>query len=754
MIDPARTAPARGGPDQPPAPATDGEEHVAVVFVHGMGSQRRYEELSGLVQELESYDRELGPGNGAGRLKHAGVRFELQHGDPSETISYIELDFHRPDGRGGDVRETYRFYEVYWAPVTAVGVPWWRVLLWLIGQARNPWRVLGSDWRSRARYRVSNLYKVYERVKRRLAGSPVEQAEAEQVLAQVVSAYDAFHDSMARTLYQRGTFADFMAFLDSDRWPMPAPELAAGPRPRERDAEARRRLAVAWRRTYLLAECRNAAVLLSILVALLLFFAILAAAVAGIISPMPLPAPLANGTFSPPTIIFSSITLILSFLGIKRFLEHFLGDVAFWTSYEETAARHRLRKEIEQIAFTTLQHVFHPPACKGVVLVAHSLGSSIAYEALLDLAKVNRTAGAEPVALDKLRYFVTYGSPIDKIHYFFQNQRADSLRYQRVVESARGDVRAFLARADERVARWINFWDPADVISGSLQSPLPLSWEDPSSGEPIGPGRRRQLQIANIEVAGGSPRPDTSHTGYLRSPAIHATVVPTIYNCIFNDRFQDPLPARAPWSIQLALAIPILLTWLATPVLWLFGQVYSLLALLLRVLPSRLELGPPLWKHRLLVLQRAGLTWAARIVQGLALLLVWVGSFAFGLIAPWAIDWTYRAINAGLGAAQFLRAFGLPIPARVVQPEPTELFRLILAVPPAVAALSVVALVLYVILLLISLLLNNLRSRVRLGPTAPGPARPPAYPPAAARAAPRGSASPRPPRRQRPPRRR
>jgi hypothetical protein len=93
----------------------------------------------------------------------------------------------------------------------------------------------------------------------------------------------------------------------------------------------------------------------------------------------------------------------------------------------------------------TFSHVLNDPTCERVTIVAHSLGTSIAHDALLALTRRNRAhqAGdpiAGPVPLKKIEHFVTMGSPIDKIEYFFESYSSSSHRYKRVIEALRGDI--------------------------------------------------------------------------------------------------------------------------------------------------------------------------------------------------------------------------------------------------------------------------------------------------------------------------
>jgi hypothetical protein len=112
------------------------------------------------------------------------------------------------------------------------------------------------------------------------------------------------------------------------------------------------------------------------------------------------------------------------------------------------------------------------------------------------------------VQLEKIRHFVTLGSPIDKINYFFESYRSAYHRYTRVVETLRGDIADVPFAKNRRPhIHWVNFWDEADIISGSLHSPngrKSLRWGvdnvHVSSLHFPAPGRAHAAYFGNREV--------------------------------------------------------------------------------------------------------------------------------------------------------------------------------------------------------------------------------------------------------------
>jgi pimeloyl-ACP methyl ester carboxylesterase len=144
----------------------------------------------------------------------------------------------------------------------------------------------------------------------------------------------------------------------------------------------------------------------------------------------------------------------------------------------ETDEKYDKRRRIMQCGIDLMTHVLNDPGCERVVVIGHSLGTSVAHDTLLALTNANRVTNLQDpifgaVDLRKVRHFVTMGSPIDKINYFFESYRSQHYRYRRVVETLRGDITtAPFTRGTQPYVHWVNFWDEADIISGPVESPV------------------------------------------------------------------------------------------------------------------------------------------------------------------------------------------------------------------------------------------------------------------------------------------
>jgi len=500
--------------DSTPAP------HTSVVYVHGMGSQRRYEETSRLVDSLDHYvnGRQGGPSS-VGKLTDIEAQVEPLLPGRTDTIGYIETRYSDGSTKSPTM---VRFYEAYWAPVMARTSSAASVARWLFRQPLRPWKTMTAPWRERQRLRRATLVSQFER--RRPGVSAITRAE----YAALMALYDDFEGPKQRRVHAEGSFAQFVQLIDS----------------RTSDLGEKARLvtlARAWRRAYWLEELGNIVVLATMALALVLLGGALVLSVLAVLTAVldlrtlaglltawgaPSRADLATG--------LGLIGALLGLVGITGFLTRYLGDVEAWATYEETEAKHVARATTLDEAITVLSHVLGPDsACERVTVVAHSLGCSVAHDALLALARRNRAhAGdlARTVRFEKLQHFVTMGSPIDKIEYFFESYSARSHRYKRVVENLRGDIGTppFCDRDGAPRIHWVNYWDEGDVISGALHSPASAH---------AGRARIDNVQVASFHF----PDPAASHAAYFD----HERVIGDLFEMIYRRKHAfDPAPGE------------------------------------------------------------------------------------------------------------------------------------------------------------------------------------------------------------------
>ena len=224
-------------------------------------------------------------------------------------------------------------------------------------------------------------------------------------------------------------------------------------------------------------------------------------------------------------VTFKNVVGICAFLasvfGAGSFLRDYLGDVQVWTTYEETDEKYKKRKDILVASSGMLEHVLRDEDCNRVVVVAHSLGTTVALDALLELNRYNSARPGDPLPIDKIDLFITMGSPIDKVHYFFESLQGKYHRYNRIADELRGDLGTPPFSKNRKPAvHWINFWDQADLVSGSL--------ETPSNRQLL------KLTVDNYQVASlGFPMPGKSHSAYFE----HRDVLRIVFDVIYDAKY-------------------------------------------------------------------------------------------------------------------------------------------------------------------------------------------------------------------------
>ncbi len=493
------------GPQQKANSATK-KPHTAVLYFHGMGNQKRYEEISRLIDCLDSYAHQS-PAISE-RMKWVRPEIELPRGPIKKDVTSIKAS---RELNGKTV--TAKFYEVYWAPLLAGGVPSLKVLQWLLKQVPHPISAMRTGWRLRARLRRMTLIGLSEKWSVPLRKYLSVEAKD---FTHLLFLYDDFEGEEARRFSKgKSDFRSFLKFLRE----------GAGKRGR---LLYEVRLAKVWWLCYQMQEMWHLFLLVTVaLTAALgaLAATLLVAATLKKVSGLNvLPSALQHSKLLQASSrnIVGILGALASLLGIRKFLTDFLGDVHVWTTYEETDEKYKKREEILTAATDMFRHVLEDPLCERCVVVAHSLGTTVALDALLELYRYNRPRlNGDTLPLKKIDLFITMGSPIDKVHYFFESVAGKYHRYNRLVEDLRGDLGTPpFADNRKRQIHWINFWDQADLVSGALKSP--------SSRKLVA------LRVDNYEVASyGFPVPGKSHSGYFE----HRDVVRILSEGIFEGKY-------------------------------------------------------------------------------------------------------------------------------------------------------------------------------------------------------------------------
>jgi hypothetical protein len=507
---------------------SDNDEYTAVVFFHGMGSQRRYESVSQLVDSLDAYINYRG--GGSLEPRDANVVFERVD-NVSPRMAHLETEYRSPDDTGHYARNA-RFYEVYWAPIAAQAPTLYETLAWLFKQILVPFRTLATPWRDRERLHRAILLRMWDEAKR-------DKAFSEKHFVELSRLYEDFARRDPKP--EASTFADFRSFIKKNA----EAELE--------DLNKIEDLCVRWRYRYIREQLMALAIVTTVLLylafVLLLFAGALYSAseilpvpfLDSVVSAINLDGPVNSvyerlpnrlqDIFIQPWVKWLSVLLALASFIVIRFFRHYLGDVLQWVTYEETDVKNQKRREILNLGFDTLFHVLSSEKCKQLVVVGHSLGSAIAMDSLLELRRYNLTkpppGDHQPLSFDKLTDFITFGSPIDRIHYFFESYRVKKgKRYGSVVEKVRGDLGTEPFRGCPPV-RWVNVHDRSDIISSALHTPNATPDD-------------RILAVENVKTGSHLfPLLPVAHGSYFQSHV----ALGFIFEAVFGDR---PVLGRRP----------------------------------------------------------------------------------------------------------------------------------------------------------------------------------------------------------------
>ncbi|NJR61295.1 MAG: hypothetical protein HC769_22165 [Cyanobacteria bacterium CRU_2_1] len=175
-----------------------------------------------------------------------------------------------------------------------------------------------------------------------------------------------------------------------------------------------------------------------------------------------------------------------------RVIVDFIGDVAIYTSLDQKSRHYDVRQRILGESQAFLEEMLEREEYDQVVVAGHSLGSVIAYDTLNRMNtkandSLNKATEAYIRQIQKIRGLITFGSPLDKILFYFRPHSGDQ---QYVRKQLLTNLHAFKRNKQTNELQaldslktgleqnpiqqffdhlwWINFYDEEDPISGCL----------------------------------------------------------------------------------------------------------------------------------------------------------------------------------------------------------------------------------------------------------------------------------------------
>lgn len=158
-----------------------------------------------------------------------------------------------------------------------------------------------------------------------------------------------------------------------------------------------------------------------------------------------------------------------------------LGDVEIYATYNEHNPKYRGRQEVLNRAMATIAPILNSPDYDRVYFAGHSLGSVIGLEMLRKLftdyiqnyPSDVRLLSASQRNYEKIKAFITFGSPLEKMRLFFEvnsykrrfgefNEKADTFLFEETNPQG--------VPGNHHRIGWHNFWIWTDVVCNPLNS--------------------------------------------------------------------------------------------------------------------------------------------------------------------------------------------------------------------------------------------------------------------------------------------
>jgi hypothetical protein len=203
---------------------------------------------------------------------------------------------------------------------------------------------------------------------------------------------------------------------------------------------------------------------------------------------------------------------------INRFLTTAIGDLAVYLGSDTLSTNFVARSQILEECTQTVRGLLgsqldlvpdHTPTCYDrVILAAHSLGSVIAYDTLNDLIAQNLGSLTPDQSLQHISALFTFGCPLNKVYYFFRARTSPKTYVLNEILNVLHNFRLRNPPSPEILPspdpfhpnfKWLNAWCPMDVISG----------------------RMLFYQADQNKIVKQGFEPATAHVGYWKNPKLY-----------------------------------------------------------------------------------------------------------------------------------------------------------------------------------------------------------------------------------------
>ncbi len=162
-----------------------------------------------------------------------------------------------------------------------------------------------------------------------------------------------------------------------------------------------------------------------------------------------------------------------------RIVIDYIGDIAIYTSTDIKSRHFEIRQAVLNGAVEKLIKLLES-GYEQIIIAGHSLGSVIAYDALNRLNQQMNIKNVDKKFASRLAGLVTFGSPLDKIAFFFREHiEKDKYVRRQILENfhsfkAKKSTAHYPHTLSNPLSRlldhvlWVNYWNKNDPVSGHL----------------------------------------------------------------------------------------------------------------------------------------------------------------------------------------------------------------------------------------------------------------------------------------------
>lgn len=157
---------------------------------------------------------------------------------------------------------------------------------------------------------------------------------------------------------------------------------------------------------------------------------------------------------------------------VRELMIQYVGDVAAYVTSQNLDRFNKIRQRIKQIALDSARAVYLAQEngeflYDKIAVVGHSLGSVIAYDTLNALLNAEKLSLTELKIASRTCLLETFGSPLDKIAFFFNVQGTEAFHIREQLAAA---VQPLITNYEDfRRFPWINVYSPNDIVSGKVE---------------------------------------------------------------------------------------------------------------------------------------------------------------------------------------------------------------------------------------------------------------------------------------------